>query len=792
MIKNYLKIALRNLIKHKAFSLINISGLAIGMACCLLIIIFVQDELRYDRFHDKSDRIYRMTSEWNQRGVIANYPLIFSGVPPILQNEFSEVQNFVRFDPRLNVLISSGDKKFYEERLFYTDASVFEVFTFPLLKGDPKTALKEPYSIVLTENMAEKYFSGEDPMGQTLSIDNEHDYRIMGILKEIPRNSHIKFDFLASMATLEAQDSRYGKLWAWNCYTYLLLPEGYSYLDLERKFPDFIRRHRGEKAVEAYTFSLQPLTSIHLHSHLGSEIEPNGDIRYVYIFSAIAFFILLIACINFMNLSTARSANRAKEVGVRKVLGADRIRLTKQFLGESLFLSLMALPVAVALVELFLPAFNALTGKDLRIDYFGNSVVFIGLIGILLIVGILSGSYPAFFLSTFRPAEVLKGKLKAGSGSTLFRKVLVVVQFSISIVLIAGTIIIFNQLDFIRNKKLGFDKEQVVVLPVSRSGIGQNFEAFKTELLQNPSVESVCGSTSLPSLLPTRSVFIPEGVEEGERLTLRNVLVDYDFIKTFGMEIIEGRDFSRDFATDTKEAFIVNEAAVKEFGWDSALGKRLIDLEGPRGLVIGMVKDFHFRSKHQKIEPLILSLLPSSRFVYFVSVKIRSSNISETLAFLKRKWNSFSPGWPFEYFFLDDNFNRLYKSEDRLRQVFLTFTFLAIFIACLGLFGLAAFTAEQRTKEIGIRKVLGASVPGVVLLLSKEFIKWVLAANVIAWPVAYFAMGRWLENFAYRISLGWGVFVAAAGLTLGIALFTVGFQAAKAALANPSDALRYE
>jgi len=792
MIKNYMKIALRNLIKHKAFSLINISGLAIGMACCLLIIIFVQDELRYDKFHAKADRIYRMVSEENQRGIIANYPLVFSGVPPILKNEFSEVMNFVRFDPRLNVLISSGDKKFYEERLFYADASVFEVFTFPLVKGDPETALKEPYSIVLTEKMAEKYFGGEDSMGRTLTIDNEHDYKITGILRKISRNSHIKFDFLASMATLEAQEPRYGKMWAWNCYSYLLLPEDYSYLDLVKKLPDFIRRHRGEKAAQSYTFSLQPLTSIHLHSHLAYEIEANGDIRYVYIFSAIAFFILLIACINFMNLSTARSANRAKEVGVRKVLGADRIRLAKQFLGESLFLSLMALPIAVALVELFLPAFNVMTGKELRIDYFGNSVVFIGLIGILLFVGIVSGSYPAFFLSTFRPSEVLKGKLRAGSRSSLFRKVLVVVQFTISIVLIAGTIIIYNQLDFIRNKKLGFVKEQVLVMPASRSGIGQNYEAFKRELLQNPSVESVCGSTSLPSLLPTRSVFIPEGIEEGEKLTLRNVLVDHDFIKTFGLEIMDGRDFSRSFATDTKEAFVINEAAVKEFGWDSAVGKRLIDLEGPKGHVIGVVKDFHFRSKHQKIEPLVLSLLPSPRYVYFVSVKIKYSNISGALAFLKSKWNAFSPGWPFEYFFLDDNFDKMYKSEDRLRQVFLTFTFLAIFIACLGLFGLAAFTAEQRTKEIGIRKVLGASVPGVVLLLSKEFIKWVLIANVIAWPVAYLAMGRWLENFAYRVSLGWGVFIAAAVLALGIALITVGFQAAKAALANPSDALRYE
>ncbi len=792
MLKNYLKTAFRNLRRHKGYSFLNIAGLAIGMACFLMIVVFVQDELSYDKFNDKADRIFRMTSEWNQRGVIAHYPLVFSGIAPLLQNDYPEVMSYARFDQRLNILVSSGDKKFYEERLFFTDASFFEMFTFPLNEGNPETALIEPYSIVLTEKMAEKYFGGENPVGQTLSIDNEHDYKITGILKKIPRNSHIQFDFLASMATLEVQDPRYGKLWAWNCYTYLLLPQGYSYLDLEKKFPDFIRRHRGEEAAEAYTFSLQPLTSIHLHSHLGSEIEPNGDVRYVYIFSIIAFFLLLIACINFMNLSTARSANRAKEVGMRKVLGADRARLTRQFLGESLFLSLLAMPIAVALIQLFLPAFNALTGKDLRIGYMGNSVVFLGLIGILLFVGLISGSYPAFFLSTFRPAEVLRGKLKGGSGSVLFRKVLVVVQFSISIVLIAGTLIIANQLDFIRNKKLGFDKEHVVVMPVSRAGIGQDFEAFKKELLQNPGVESACGSTSLPSLLTTLSTFIPEGFEEEERLTLRNVLVDYDFIKTFGMEIVEGRDFSRNFATDSKEAFIVNEAALKEFGWDSAVGKRLIDLDGPKGYVIGVVKDFHFRSKRQRIEPLILSLAPSSRYVYFVSVKIKSWNLGDTLNFLKSRWQVFSPNWPFEYFFLDDNFDRMYKSEDRLSHVFLTFTFLAIIIACLGLFGLTAFTAEQRTKEIGIRKVLGASTPGVVLLLSKEFMKWVLIANVIAWPVAYFAMSRWLENFAYRISLGWAVFAVSAALALGIALITVGFQATKAALANPADVLRYE
>ena len=572
----------------------------------------------------------------------------------------------------------------------------------------------------------------------------------------------------------------------------MLLPKDYSFTDLEKKFPDFIRRHRGEKASESYTLYLQPLVRIHLHSNLAFEIEANSDIRYVYIFAAIAFVILLIACINFMNLSTACSASRAKEVGLRKVLGAERIRLIKQFFGESLALSLVALPFAVALIELFLPAFNVLTGKDLNIDYFGNSIVFLGLIGILLFVGILSGTYPAFFLSSLRPAAVLKGRLKAGSESSLLRKVLVVVQFSVSIVLIAGTITITSQMDFIRNKKLGFDKAHVVVMPVARSGIGENYETFKRELLQNPNVQSVSGSTSAPSFIPTRSVFIPEGAEEGERLTLRNVLLDYDFIKTFGLELKEGRNFSRDFVTDQKEAFIVNEAAVSEFGWESALGKKLIDLEGPRGFVVGVVKNFHFRSKHQKIEPLIFSLLPSSRYVYFISVKINPSNIKDTLLFLKSQWKKFSSRWPFEYFFLDDNYDRLYKSEDRLRRVFFTFTSLSIFVGCLGLFGLAAFTAEQRTKEIGIRKVLGASVPNILILLSKEFAKLILLANIIAWPVAYLVMSRWLQNFAYRIVIEIWIFLLSAILALFVAMITVSFKAVKAALSNPVDALRYE
>jgi len=673
MFRNYLKIAFRNLLRHKLYSLINVLGLALGMACCLLIVLFVQDELSYDKFHKKAEQIYRVAKIERRNDELVNYPLIFPVVAPKLREEFPEVLNAVRFDPQLSILISREGRQFLEQRFFYADSNVFDVFTFPLVKGDPKTALKEPYTLVLTEEMAEKYFAKEDPLGQTLTIDNNRDFKITGILKNIPHNSHLKFDFLASMASEEAENPRYGKLWAWSCYTYLILPRDYPPSELEKKFPDFILRNRNEQAAKAWTFYLQPLTKIHLHSNLGYEIEPNGDIKYIYIFSGIGFFILLIACINFMNLATARSSNRAKEVGVRKVLGADR-----------------------------------------------------------------------------------------------------------------------SQLDFIRNKKLGFDKEHVVVIRVDQPEMRKRYEPFRRDLLQKPGTVSVTGSTSFPGINPSLSLFVPEGAEDKKSLTLRNVFVDYDFIKTFGMEIKEGRDFSRDFPTDASQAFIINETAAREFGWESAAGKKLTDLDRGSGYVIGVLKDFHFRSKHQKIEPLVLSIRPDERYIYFISMKFGQADVREILSFLKEKWKEYSPGRPLDYFFLDENFDKLYRAEERLSQIFSAFSFLAIFIACLGLFGLAAFTAEQRTKEIGIRKALGASAANIALLLSKEFTKWVIVANIIAWPLAYFAMSRWLQNFAYRISIGLWMFFLGASLALVIAFITVSFQAVKAALANPVDALRFE
>jgi putative ABC transport system permease protein len=792
MFKNYLKIAFRNLRRHKLYSLINVSGMAIGMACCLLIILFIQDELSYDRFNEKADQIYRVAKIETRNDETVNYPLVFPVMAPKLKEEFPEVLDAVRFDRQSSVAVARENIQFIEPRFFYADANVFDMFTFPLVQGDAKTALQDPYCLVLTEDMARKYFGRENPVGKTLTIDNKEDYRVTGVLKNLPHTSHIKFDFLASICTMEAENPRYGKLWAWSCYTYLLLPRGYSPSELERKLPDFVRRHRNEEAAKALTFYLQPLTKIHLHSNLAYEIESNGDIRSIYIFSAIAFFILLIACINFMNLATARSAHRAKEVGLRKVLGADRRQLARQFLGESFILSIFALLIAVALVELSLPAFSALTGKAVRINYIDNGLIPLGLAGLLFFVGIVSGSYPAFFLSAFHPAEILRGKFRAGLKSSFFRKFLVVTQFSISIVLIVSTVVVYTQLDFIRNKKLGFDKEHLIVLSVGEQEMRAKYEAFRNGLLQNSRILSVAASTSFPGLIPTISKFVPEGAEDKEPLTLRNMLVDYDFIKTFGMEIKEGRDFSRHFPTDAREAFLINETAARQFGWDSAVGKKLTDLDGGSGQVIGVIRDFHFRSKHQRIEPLILSILPDNRFIYFISVKLGPGNLQESLSFLKEEWRKYSAGRPLEYVFLDENFDKLYGAEQKLSRLFSAFSFLAILIACLGLFGLASFASEQRTKEIGVRKTLGASVANIVLLFSREFTRWVLVANVLAWPIAYFAMSRWLQSFAYRVDIRLWMFLLAASLALAIALLTVSFQAMKAALANPVDALRYE
>ena len=792
MFINYIKVAIRNFSRQKIYSFINIAGLALGMGLSILIFFYIQAELSYDRFNEKADRIYRVAEESSQDGSTVSHANIFPIIAPNLVKEFPEILSAVRFEKDPRVLVSLNEDKFIENRFFYADSSFFDIFSFPLIKGNPETALNDPYSLLLTEKTAKKYFGEKDPLGQTLNINNEYDYIITGVLKNIPPNSHIKFDFLSSMSTLEAQDQNYGKIWgSMSAYTYILLAPGSSPQEIEEKFPDFIRKHRNQKAALSWKFFLQPLTSIHLRSHLNYELEANGDIKYVYIFSAIALFIIIIAGINFMNLSTARSSKRAKEVGIRKVLGAVRPQLAKQFMAESIIMTVAAVPFSLLLVEFLSKSMHSFFGDQLNVNYWKNPLIPLGFFILVLFLGLFSGSYPAFFLSSFSPSSVLYGRIKSGVKGRLFRKTLVVFQFSISVFLITGTLIIHDQLNFIQNQELGFDKENVLFIPVNDPAVKKNFLPFKTKLLQHPDVLNVSASTSLPSIAPGVGAYVPQGLSEEDAFIVRHLLCDYDFIRTYGMKVKQGRNFNQAISTDQKQALILNETAANHLGWDDPVGQILTNRIG-KYQIIGVVKDFHFRSKHQKIEPLVLSLIPDNRYIYYASLRISGQNIKRTLNSIKDTWRSMAPTRPFQYFFLDNEFDQLYKSEMKTSRLFDFLTVMALFIACLGLFGLASYTAEQRTKEMGIRKVLGASTSHIFYLLSGEFIKWIGLSSLIAWPLAYYFMSQWLNNFAYRINLTPLIFVFSAAAALLIAVLTVSFQALKTARSNPAESLRYE
>lgn len=806
MFRNYFKIALRNLRKHKGYSFINVAGLAIGIACCLLIFLLIRDELSFDQFHEHKNQIYRVIIQQPGQFYMGTDYLAVTPAPlaSALIEEFPEVIKATRIDQSNNVIMSYKNKRFYEDGFLWADNHFFDVFSFPFLRGDQSEALSEPYSMVISKRMAQKYFGDEDPIGKIMALSNRYDFKVTGIMKDVPQNSHLQFDFLAPLMTLKSIRGQEDYLESWgnySYYTYILLSKGYPPKSLEKKFSAFSEKYMGERLCrmrerdptrEAGRFFLQPLKRIHLYSHLNFEISPNSDIKQIYLLSALAFVILLIACINYMNLATARSAIRAKEVGMRKVIGAERRQLIRQFIGESIFLSFIAILLAAILVEILLPVFNSIIGKSIRLHFFNDWEFFIGLICVALVVGIISGSYPAFFLSSFQPVTVLKGNLKTEVKGSILRRILVIFQFAASIVLVISTVIIYSQIEYMRNMKLGFSREQVVVLPVRDRELRQNHEPFKHELLQNPAILGCAASTWLPSNIRTNvGDTIWEGMEEGMDMQVYLLQADYDFIDLFEIELVEGRNFSREFSTDS-QAYIVNEAARKIFGWEEALGKRFGFRREEIGLgqVIGVVKNFHFLSLHQEIQPLVIHL--TENWMSYLSVKINTQNIRQTVEFLKTKWKKFSPNYPFEYFFLDDDLEKMFRSEMRLGKIFASFTVLAIFIACLGLFGLASFTSEQRTKEIGVRKVLGASFSNIVVLLSKEFSKWVLIASLIAWPVAYYTVSQWLQSFAYRISIGIWIFLLSTILALFVAMITVSFKAVKAALANPVDALRYE
>ena len=792
MIKNYLTVAIRNIARNKTFSAINILGLAIGMACCILILLYVQDELSYDRHHEHADRIYRVAVKAKIGGVMRQSPVTSLPMGPALVKDYPEVIEAVRFyggdDPRM-LVGDQYDHFFYEDDLWFTDPNFFKVFDFPLSQGDPETAFWDPYSVVITEAVAQKYFGEQSPMGQTLSF-NDKAFKVTGVLKDTAHNSHFPFDLLASPIPPKPN------FWFnHEFYTYLLLQQNDSAGELEAKLPDFIERHAGKEYKvlgRPITYFLQPLTDIHLYN-LEGEMSPNGDIRYIYLFLIIALFVLVLACINFMNLSTARSATRSKEVGMRKVVGANRTQLIRQFMSESILLALLALFFAIAFVEVSLPAFNAFIQRELVLDYMGNWHVVLTLLGVVLFAGLLSGIYPALFLSAFQPVEVLKSTVKRGLKTSSARKTLIVFQFVISIFLIIGTVVVYDQVDYIRNKKLGFDKEHVIVMPDPGKQLA---EQYRSILSTYPNVLNTSRSGYVPGRGAPARPFRPFSDNANTDRFMMNYLdVDHEFISTYGLELIEGRDF---ISGEKYGTFMLNEAAMRKFGWTSCANQKLEEVypteEGKvkvavRGDVVGVVKDFHYRSLHHEIEPLIIRLV--SWFEYF-AIRIHSDDVVGTLNFLKTQWQEIAPNKPFDYFFLDDDYDKLYRAEEQTGTLFGLFSILAISVACLGLFGLASFTAQLRIKEIGIRKVLGASVSNLVLMLSKEFALLVGIANLIAWPIAYYAMNRWLQDFAYRIDLEIWAFVLSGFMALFIALITVSYQAWKVARTNPVDALRYE
>ncbi|MGH7451211.1 MAG: ABC transporter permease [bacterium] len=801
MLKNYLKIALRNSLKYKSYSLINIFGLAVGMACCLLILLYLQDELTFDAFHAKGDRIYRINKTVvEESGEVTHTAEMPGNFAPTLVQDFPEVESAVRLRPWWNeMLVSFGEKKLKIDHVVFTDSTFFQIFDFELVAGDRLQVLREPLSAVITEEVAQQFFGEADPMGKVLEGLFDMPLTVTGIAKKPPVHLHIQFNILISWAT--STNSAYANRFDWmnrwitqTAFTYALLAPGADPQALAAKFPAFMQRYM-ERWADKYFPYLQPLGDVHLKAaNIPLQFQMNinaGNIQTVYILSFIAILVLVIACINYMNLATARATRRAQEVGLRKVVGAEKRQLILQFIGESFLLALIALALAAVLVEMCLPTFSGLVQRELAFSPTANALLLFGMFGVTVLVGLAAGSYPAFVLSSFQPAVVLKGAKASRLQGALSRRALVVAQFFFSVLLIIATLVVYQQRQYMRSKNLGFQKEQVVLINIPSSTIRAQAHVFKNELLRHPNIRTAAIASGGPSLGAMGFDVLPEGLPLSARFAVPTIGVDFDFVKTYGLEVANGRNFDVNFLTDSS-ATLINETLANQLGWDSPLGKRLaLGTDDPVDLtVIGVVKDFHIRSVHQKIEPVLLYI--TDRRFNWLSVKLAGHDVAGTLRFIAETWQRFENKHPFEYKFLDETFEKYYLAEERLTQTLGIFSALAIGIACLGLFGLAAFTAEQRIKEIGIRKILGASVNGIIALLSKDFVKLVLLANLIAWPVAYFAMRKWLQDFAYRIDLGWWVFVLAGGLALLIALLTVSVQAVKAALANPVNSLRYE
>lgn len=808
MLKNYFKVALRSLRKQFGYSFINIFGLAIGLTCFILIGLFVQFELSYDTFHEKADRVYRIAKESPTKRFLGN--TISTATPDPLRDalldEFPEVEHVTQV-AKAHSLVEYGENGFYEDGLYAT-TQFFDVFSFPLLRGNPQTALIEPNSIVITESLANKLFGAQDPMGQsltiyTLSSENNNDFKVMnvtGVALDVPANSHFTFNFLVPPASSHELSLWFGD-WRSNSYlTYASLQPDYSLPAFTTKLSVLASKHLSsleyfqEHPNELPSFFPQALTDIHLHSHSSYELGTNGNFKYIYLFSAIALLILIIACINYINLATVRSSTRLMEVGVRKVMGAHRKQLIGQFMSEAILPSLLALVIAIGLATLLLPSFNTLTSREITLDMGTNGMFFFVLLLLGLGVGIAAGSYPALMISSFNPVNIIKGARPVKKNSVSLRDVLVVVQFAVTIILVIGTIVIQRQLNYIESANTGFSRDQVVMIEIEdRTIYDDKYETVKQSLMSHPGVLGVTAAQTNPTDIDASGRARDwEGSESGESIHVYRSIIQHGFVEMFDLELVEGRAFSESMPIDEREGILINEALKNQLGWDTAVGKPF-NFHGREARVTGVLKDYNFHSFHHEIAPLALFIDSGWWFAYQrIFVKVAPGRMQESLASIEQTMKDFSPSYPFTYSFLDDAYGQLYETETRLGQMFNYFTVLALFIACMGLVGLAAFTAQQRTKEIGVRKVLGASMLDILVLLSKDYTRLILIAFIIAVPIGYIGQSRWLQEYAHHASIGWGIFLVAGITVLAISWVTVSYQSLRVALANPVKSLRHE
>jgi len=786
MFKNYFKIAVRNLMRNKFYSFINIFGLAFGMAITVLITLYVQHELSFDTYHKNADRIYRVafTNPQQHKFAVTHAPLA-----PALAEEFPEIESAARILKHYNATVMYNQKSYIEENFYFVEPELFEIFSFKIKKGDQKTAFKYLNSILISDRIAEKYFGNEDPLGKVITLSPSSNFMVTGVYENFPENSHFVMDLVAPFELIKNDLDSDWENWRFT-YTYIMLTSGTDPKELEKKFPVFIDKYRysGDQIGESSkdTYFLQPLTKIHLFSHLNAELNPNSDIKYIFALTSFAVLILIIVCINYINLVTAGSAQRSREVGIRKVVGARRSQLVKQFFGESVLLTLFAAVFSIIIVISVLPSFNVLVERDLRL----NTQFLFFLICLIFFVGLFSGIYPALFISSFKPISIIGKKFRSSSEGQLLRNILFTFQFAIFTIFIICNFIIKNQIHYLFSTDVGYGKEQIITIRIRDRNVWNRVETIKTELKENPDILMVSASSQLPNFFTWYADLRYPGDENENHIKTNNGQIDYDFVDLYGIKIIEGRNFSREFPSDAQGGFLVNETLVKALGWEDPIGRELTHWSGTVGKIIGVMKDFNFQSLHNPIGPLFFFLRYTE--IQYISVKINTAHIPETLAFIENKMTKFSPGYPFEYSFFDEIFRRTYNTEQKMGNIIAILMGIVFIITCLGLLGLAVFITEQKTKEIGIRKVLGANISNIIVLLSKDFIKWIVIANAIAWPAAYFAMNKWLQNFAYRINMTLLIFIISAFITLFIASLTVSFRVVKIACSNPVESLRYE